>query len=99
MLDINITKSGDKVTIKLIGRLDTNSSPSLEEKLNSLYTSQTIIFDLEELEYVSSSGLRLFLLSKKRVKDTRIINVSDYIMEIFEATGFTLVMDIKKNEI
>ena len=99
MLDINITKSGDKATIKLIGRLDTNSSPSLEEKLNSLYTSQTIIFDLEELEYVSSSGLRLFLLSKKRVKDTRIINVSDYVMEIFEATGFTLVMDIKKNEI
>ena len=99
MLNIKVENNDGNVVVKLIGRLDTNTSSQLETEMKQLYSSSSITFDLEELDYVSSSGLRLFLLSKKVIDDTKIINASDYIMSIFEDTGFTTIMDIKKNEI
>ena len=99
MLEIKVENNDGNALVKLIGRLDTNTSPQLENEMKKLYSSSSITFDLEELEYVSSSGLRLFLLSKKVIDDTKIINASDYLMGIFEDTGFTTIMDIKKNEI
>lgn len=99
MLEIKVENNGGNAVVKLVGRLDTNTSSQLENEMKQLYSSSSITFDLEELDYVSSSGLRLFLLSKKVVDDTKIINASDYLMRIFEDTGFTTIMDISKNEI
>lgn len=99
MLDIKVENNDGNAVVKLVGRLDTNTSSQLETEMKQLYLSSSITFDLEGLDYVSSSGLRLFLLSKKVVDDTKIINASDYVMSIFEDTGFTTIMDISKNEI
>ena len=59
-MDIEKHKDGKKLDIKLTGRLDTKSSPELKEVLeDSLDDVEELTFDLSELIYISSSGLRI----------------------------------------
>lgn len=89
---INKIENGTSITIALKGRLDTTTAPQLEGELNaSLGGKDTLIFDLKELEYVSSAGLRLFLTAQKTMnKQGKMIvkNVNDTVNEVFEVTGF-----------
>jgi len=63
---INKESAGKKLEIKLDGRLDTNTAPKLEEELgNSIENVEKLIFDLENLMYISSAGLRVILSLKK----------------------------------
>lgn len=84
--------------IKLSGRIDsTNASKTEEDILKELdgFTG-CIIIDLENLEYISSAGLRVILKIKKLNKDTSIINCNSKIYNIMEMTGFTEMMNISK---
>ncbi len=56
-----------KVKVELIGRLDTNTAPQLEEKLASLSAQECPlqVLDLAQLEYVSSAGLRCIFKARK----------------------------------
>lgn len=65
-------------------------------ELAALPEDTTIICDVENTEYISSAGLRLVLLIKKRFKDTVFINVGDVIYDIFESTGMTELLDVKR---
>ena len=98
-MDINKTLEEDKLTIKLGGRLDTNTAPELEEELKKDLPSVTeVVLDFEDLKYISSAGLRV-VLSTQKIMNTQgnmvIENVNDLIMEIFEATGFVDILTIK----
>jgi len=98
---MNIDKKFDqsKLKIKLSGRLDTNTSPILEEELKKDLTGvKILIFDFEELMYISSAGLRIILSTQKTMNkqgEMIIENVNDLIMEVFDATGFTDILTIK----
>ncbi len=95
---MNIQKSinDNNMIIKLEGRLDTNTAPELEKEISSLDGIKSIVFDFENLEYISSSGLRLILKCKKAVDATKIINCSLDVYEIFSVTGFAEMMEIEK---
>lgn len=99
---MNIEKIGDnnKLTLKVIGRLDTNTAPELDSRLKSeLDNVSELIFDFSQLEYVSSAGLRVILATQKMMnskgKVMIITNVQDMVMEVFDATGFTDILTIK----
>ncbi len=64
----DISDNGKKVT--LYGTLDTQTSPSLEEKLEPLLTEKPpiLIFDLSDLEFISSAGLRILFKTKKELQ-------------------------------
>ena len=87
MLNINTEKNGNELTFKLNGRLDTVTAPELETPVrNDLADVTNLIFDLSELEYISSAGLRVLLLAQKTMnKQGKMIvkNVSEEINEIF----------------
>lgn len=90
---------GTKVTIALQGRLDTMTSPELDKELQGCLGGVTeLTFDLTELEYVSSAGLRV-LLSAQKVMNKQgsmvVKNVNEQIMEVFEVTGFTDILTIE----
>jgi len=91
---------GNKLTIKLDGRLDTNTAPELDEELGEILSGvQELIFDFSDLKYISSAGLRLILSTQKTMNQqgTLVIeNVNDMVMEIFETTGFADVLTIKE---
>ncbi len=98
---MNITKmrDEDKLTIKLDGRLDTNTAPDLEEGLKrDLPVIKELVLDFGELRYISSAGLRIVLSTQKKMKNRGkmvIKNVNDLIMEVLEATKFVDVLTIK----
>ena len=90
---------GTKLTAVIRGRLDTATSVEADGILNDGLEGVTeLILDFKELEYISSSGLRLLLsLQKKMMKQgsMKIINVSEIVMEVFEVTGFSDILTIE----
>ena len=66
MLNIEKKTDGSSLNIALEGRLDTMTSPQLEETLkDSLDGVTSLIMDFEKLEYISSAGLRVLLSAQK----------------------------------
>ena len=98
---MNVTKkqNGNTLEIALEGRLDTVTAPQLEGELRTAVNGITeLIFDLSDLSYVSSAGLRVLLSAQKvmnRQGSMTICNVKPEIMEIFEVTGFVDILNIK----
>lgn len=88
-----------ELTMLLEGRLDTTTSPELEKYLkNVLNGIESLIFDFEKLEYISSAGLRVLLSAQKVMRNQgsmKIIHVNSTIMEVFEITGFTDILTIE----
>ena len=99
MLNINTEKNGNELTFKLSGRLDTVTAPELEAPVrNDLSGVTDLIFDLKDLEYISSAGLRVLLLAQKTMnKQGKMVvkNVSEEIDEIFEVTGFSDILTVE----
>lgn len=98
-MQINKTLNGTEMTIALEGRLDTITSPQLEKELNQDLADVTkLVFDLSDLAYISSAGLRVLLSAQKVMmkRDGMIIRgASDDLMEIFEVTGFVDILTIE----
>ena len=98
---MNITKNleGSKLTVALEGRLDTTTSPALETELRTSVDGVTeLVFDLANLEYISSAGLRVLLSAQKVMNkqgEMKITNVKPEIMEIFDVTGFVDILNIE----
>ncbi len=96
-----ITKTLDQGTLRMAleGRLDTTSSPELEEELNSSLDGVTgLVFDFSRLDYLSSAGLRVILSAHKRMSRQgfmKLCNVNDTVREIFEITGFSDFLTIE----
>ncbi len=98
---MNISKenNNEQLTIAVSGRLDTTTSPELENEINSSVEGITeLILDLKGLEYISSAGLRVILTAQKTMskKGSMIIkNANDEVNSIFEITGFKDILTIQ----
>lgn len=104
-MDIIKTIKDGVCDIKLIGRLDTTTAPELEQALKEVFVEEpkTLNIDLDQLEYISSAGLRTLLFAQKTMSSVEggsltIENVKEEIMEVFEITGFTDILTIKEEE-
>lgn len=96
-MEIISTKLNGILAITLKGRLDSVTSPELEKQLY-LGDVDGLVFDFEELDYVSSAGLRLLLLCQKQMngKGKMVVkNVKPEIMDVFELTGFDNILTIE----
>ncbi|MBQ1535790.1 MAG: STAS domain-containing protein [Ruminococcus sp.] len=100
-MNIAFNRNDTELTVILEGRLDTLSSPELEEKLEPELENDTekLIFDLSGLEYISSAGLRVLLSATKEMDsnggEMTVTNVRGEIMEVFEVTGFSDFLNIQ----
>ena len=98
-MNIKKTLADTTLTIALEGRLDTTTSPQLEDVLNdSLNGVKDLVFDFSALDYLSSAGLRVLLSSQKRMNaqgTMKIRNVNDSVKEVFDITGFTDFLTIE----
>lgn len=98
---MNIIKNvnGSSMEVVLEGRLDTATSPELESALkDSLNDITDLTFNMEKLEYISSSGLRVLLATQKTMNkkgNMKIVNANEMIMEIFDVTGFVDILTIE----
>ena len=68
-MELKMNRQDDKLTVAIIGRLDTLTSPEAEAQLEpALEGIKELIIDLKDLEYISSSGLRVLLGAEKAMK-------------------------------
>ena len=91
-MKITMNRNGNELIVSLEGRLDTLTAPELEEQLEpALDGVEKLVFDLAELKYISSAGLRVLLTAMQVMEEQGemiVKNVTSEVMEIFEVTGF-----------
>ena len=94
-LEIQIQKSiagqdVGAVTVKLTGSLDTATAPDLEKQLAPILAGQVkdVVFDVAQLKFISSAGLRVFSSTRKTLKErggqASFIHMQPQIQEVFE---------------
>ncbi len=99
MSNVNCSLTDGLLKLSLSGHIDSANAPAAEEEIRAAQAHgpvDRIVIDCEDLQYISSAGLRVILRLRKAVKDTSLVNVSPEVYEVFEMTGFTEMMDIKK---
>ena len=78
------------ITVKLTGSLDTATAPELERQLAPVLsgTAKDLVFDLAQLKFISSAGLRIFSMARKQLKErggqASFVNMQPQIQEVFE---------------
>ena len=96
---IEKTIENGKAVLALDGRLDTLTSPDLDEALEALPGDvEELVMDFGKLTYVSSAGLRVLLRAHKKMMAKggfKLINVNDTVKEIFDVTGFSEILTIE----
>ena len=89
-MQINKNKEGNKLTLAPIGRVDTITAPELEAAV-VLDGVEELVFDLAQVDYISSAGLRVLLSAQKKMagKSMKIANSKPAVKEVFDITGFS----------
>ena len=98
-MTITEERNNNLVILKIEGRLDTTTAPTLEKTINEIIESITeLILDMHELTYVSSAGLRVLLSTQKKMNKLgtmKLIGVCEEVIEVFEMTGFADILNIE----
>lgn len=98
-MNIEKKRSGNDLVVSVSGRLDTNTAPELDKALENEFASlQNLVLDFENLEYLSSAGLRVILSCQKIMNKQGsmvIKNANSSIKEIFDITGFSEIVNIE----
>ena len=93
-MEIIVTNESDIFVFAIRGRLNAVTVPELEERLNQWFeqSGTKLVFDLDELDYISSAGLRVFLTAAKKMKarDGKLCmaRLRDNVKDVFTISGF-----------
>ena len=97
-MTIEMNKNEQEVVLMVTGRLDATTAPQLDKTIEEVVNGiNSLILDLECLEYISSAGLRVILIAQKKMQQIgsmTVKNVREEIMGIFEMTGFADILTI-----
>jgi len=98
-MEIKKTLNDKELTLEISGRLDTSTAPDLEVVVtNDCAGIEKLIFDLKELEYISSAGLRVFIKAQKMMNEQGemiIRGANETVTEIFDITGLLSIFTIE----
>ena len=91
-MTINVERDFELLALEITGRLDTTTAPNLEAVINELSEdTKELVFNMAELEYISSAGIRVLLGAYKKMNTNqgimRIEKANDTVREVFEMTG------------
>ena len=98
-METKVNKNGTELTISPVGRMDTATSPEVQAVVDENIGDATdLTFDLGELKYLSSAGLRVLMSAQKTMLSQgsmKLINVNEDILDIFDMTGLIDVFEIE----
>ena len=103
-MDIQIRNVGGVSILDFDGNLDTNNSPSAEAEVNQLLDDghDKILFNFADLNFISSSGLRVLLATAKKLKMTggkmMVCGLNETVQEVFDISGFATILSLASNE-
>ena len=99
-MEITERKTADVVTLNLSGKLDTTTAKAFEEKILGQIESgdRRFVIDLAQLDYISSAGLRVFILAGKRLNNANgkivLCALKDPVREVFDIAGFSSIFSV-----
>ena len=98
-MEIKEEKQGEVMIVTIDDHLDTVSAPTLEARLLALVEAgeRKLLIDCAQLQYVNSAGLKVFLLTAKKVEDMGklvVCSLAPSVHMIFDMIGFTRIMTI-----
>ena len=97
-MTIEIKKNADEAVLIIAGRIDTVTAPELDKAINeATEDAKHLVLDLKNTEYISSAGLRVLLAAQKKMSklgSMKVTNVCAEVMEVFELTGFTDILEL-----
>ena len=98
-MNINKELKEGNLTLSIEGEINSYTAPELEEVIkNDLNGVKSLVFDFKGVEYLSSAGLRVLLVAQKVMNKQgkmSLRNVNQSVMEVFEITGFSNILDIE----
>ena len=99
-MNLNTTRTEDIITIEIEGRVDTNTSPVLQnEILPSFQKLSKVVLDFEKTVYISSAGLRALLIGEKTAQSKQgtmvLKHVPEVVMNVLEMSGFAKILKIE----
>ncbi|MBR5308814.1 MAG: STAS domain-containing protein [Clostridia bacterium] len=97
-MTINVERDFELVTLGITGRLDTTTAPNLETVVKDLSSdTKELVFNMSELEYISSAGIRVLLAAYKKMTSNdgimRIEKTNEIVREVFEMTGLLQMLE------
>jgi len=99
-MEILKTQNGTELTLTIKGKIDSRSTPELEEALNKALDGITrLILDFKEVDYITSAGLRAILATQTTMDDSEgeliIRSCDESVKEVFNLTGFSKFLKIE----
>ena len=99
-MEIKKSLNGKELTLEISGRMDTATAPELEVIITGECTGlEKLIFELKDLEYISSAGLRVFIKAQKMMNDQGemiIRGANETVKEIFDITGLLSIFTVEQ---
>ena len=99
-MDISEDRKADAVILALSGKLDATTAKTFEDRILGVINSgiQRLVVDLSQLDYVSSSGLRVIILAAKRLQTVGgkivLCSMKDHVRQVFDLAGFSSMLSI-----
>lgn len=103
-MEINTKEVNDVKIVEFTGNLDTNTAPEAESRINDLLDNGAtrILVNFENLNYISSAGLRVLLATAKKMKlaggTLKICSLNSTVQEVFDISGFSTILSLAANE-
>ncbi len=98
VMEISQKRNDAQLTVTVSGRLDSSNADELEEAVSSLDGISELIFDISALEYLSSAGLRILLVTQRKMnKQGKMIvkGANETVRDIFDVTGFSTILTLE----
>ena len=97
-MEIAKTENGNEVTLKLKGCLDTTATPEFAAAIDGTEGASTLVLDMSELEFISSSALRQLVATKKKrgaAFTIALTGMNEVVREVFDVTGLDEVFEVR----
>jgi anti-sigma B factor antagonist len=103
-MEVTVKEVNEVSVLSFEGNLDTNTAPQAQEQIDQLIDggSSKILINFNELNYISSAGLRVLLATAKKLKatsgDLKICGLNQTVQEVFDISGFSSILSVVATE-
>ncbi len=103
-MEVTVREVKEVSVLSFAGNLDTNTAPQAQEQIDQLIDggSSRILINFNELNYISSAGLRVLLATAKKLKatsgDLKICGLNQTVQEVFDISGFSSILSVVATE-
>ena len=103
-MELVVNEIGDVTVVRITGNLNTETTPEAQSQLQQIIENgaKKLVIDFEKLDYISSSGLRLFAVAAKQLTPVserrRVCNLSAVVQELFDISGFATLIPVSPSQ-